>query len=63
MAEELDDTTAAELGHALVRWLIDEDPAGLARFVPDLDAGKVDDARAARLAHALVDLLQSLEVV
>jgi hypothetical protein len=63
MPEEIDDTTAAELGHALVRWLIDEDPAGIARFVPDLDASAVDDARAARLAHALVDLLQRLAVV
>jgi hypothetical protein len=63
MPEDIDDTTAAELGHALVRWLIDEDPAGVARLVPDLDARKVDDARAARLAHDLVDLLQRIEVV
>jgi hypothetical protein len=62
MPEEFDDTTAAELGHALVRWLIDEDPAGLARFVPGLDASAVDDARAARLAQSLVDLLQRLDV-
>jgi hypothetical protein len=62
MAEELDDFTAAEIGHALVRWLVDEDPAGLARFAPDLDPAKVDDAKAARIAHALVDLLKHIDI-
>jgi hypothetical protein len=62
MAEELDDTSAALIGHALVRWLIDEDPAALARFVPDLDAGAVDDAKAARIARTLVELLQRFAV-
>jgi hypothetical protein len=62
MAVELDDTTASLIGHALVRWLIDEDPAGVARFAPDLDASVVDDARAARIGHVLVDLLQHLDV-
>jgi hypothetical protein len=62
MPQELDDTSAALIGHALVRWLIDEDPADLARFVPDLDAGAVDDAKAARIAHALVELLQRIAV-
>jgi hypothetical protein len=62
MPDELDDTTAAEIGHALLRWLVDEDPAGLARFVPDLDPGVVDDARAARIGNVLVDLLQHLNV-
>jgi hypothetical protein len=62
MAEELDDTTAAEIGHALVRWLVDEDPAGVGRFAPDLDPGMIDDARAARIATVLVDLLQHLDV-
>ena len=38
MPDEIDDTTAAEIGHALIRWLVDDDPAGVARFVPDLDA-------------------------
>ena len=60
MPRELDDTTAAEVGHALIRWLIDEDPAGLARFVTDL--APVEDDRAARIGHSLVDLLQHLEV-
>jgi hypothetical protein len=62
MPEELDDTTAAEVGHALIRWLVDDDPAGVARFVPDLDPGVVDDARAARIGTVVVDLLQHLNV-
>ena len=62
MPDEIDDTTAAEIGHALIRWLVDDDPAGVARFVPDLDASVVDDARAARIGTVLVDLLQHLTV-
>jgi hypothetical protein len=62
MPDEIDDTTAAELGHALIRWLVDEDPAGVAQFAPDLDASVVDDARAARIGNVLVDLLQHLHV-
>jgi hypothetical protein len=62
MTDEVDDTTASELGHALLRWVIDEDPANVARFAPDLNASAVDDARAARLGHALADLLQGLDV-
>jgi hypothetical protein len=58
--EELDDTTAAEVGHALIRWLTDEDPAGVARFLPEL--GPVDDPRAARVGHAVVALLGQLDV-
>ena len=60
MPEELDDTTAAEVGHALVRWLVDEDPAGVARFMPDLDPSGVDDAKAARIASTLVELLSRI---
>ncbi len=62
MPDEIDDTTAAEIGHALIRWLVDDDPAGVARFVPDLDPSVVDDARAARIGNVLVDLLQHLTV-
>jgi len=62
MSDELDDGTAAQVGHALLRWLMDIDPAGVARFIPDLDPGAVDDARAARIGHALVALLQELDV-
>ncbi len=60
MPEEVDDTTAAEVGHALIRWFTDEDPAGVARFVPGL--APVDDARAARVGRAVVGLLQQLDV-
>lgn len=60
MASELDDTTAAEVGHAFVRWITDEDPAGVARFAPETDPTAVDDARASRIGHTLVDLLQHL---
>lgn len=62
MPDELDDTTAAEIGHALMRWLVDEDPAGVARFAPDIDLAVVDDARAARIGNVVVDLLQHLEI-
>jgi hypothetical protein len=62
MPDEIDDTTAAELGHALIRWLVDEDPAGVGQFAPDLDPSIVDDARAARIGNVLVDLLQHLNV-
>ncbi|MEO8897310.1 MAG: hypothetical protein ABI352_06955 [Candidatus Dormibacter sp.] len=62
MPDEIDDTTAAEIGHALIRWLVDDDPAGVARFAPDLDPSIVDDARAARVGNVLVDLLQHLSV-
>jgi hypothetical protein len=62
MLEEVDDSTAAQVGHALVRWLLDTDPAGVARFVPDLDPAIVDDAKAARMGHVVVDLLQQLKV-
>ncbi len=60
MPDELDDTTAAEVGHALIRWMTDEDPAGVARFVPDL--GPVDDPRAARVGQAVVALLRQIDV-
>jgi hypothetical protein len=62
MLEEVDDSTAAQVGHALLRWVLNDDPASLTRFVPDLDPTTVDDARAARIGHALVDLLQQLKV-
>jgi hypothetical protein len=62
MPDAIDDTTAALVGHALVRWLIDEDPGSVATFVPDLDAGEVDDAKAARIGRTLVELLQRIDV-
>ena len=62
MPQVLDDTTAAEIGHALVRWLVDEDAAGVGRFISDLDPTMIDDAKAARIAETLVDLLQHVNV-
>ena len=62
MGSELDDTTAAEVGHAFVRWITDEDPGGVGRFAPQTDPSSIDDARAARVGHSLVDLLQRLDI-
>ena len=62
MPDDVDDTTAAEVGHALLRWVADADPGGVARFAPDLDPSSVDDARAARVGRVLVELLQRLDV-
>lgn len=59
---DIDDTTAAQLGHALVRWLTDEDPATVARFVPDLDPSTIDDAKAARIGRTVLELLQRIDV-
>ena len=61
--EELDDTTAALIGHALVRYLVNDDPAGVARYIPDLDPSVVDDAKAARIAHTMVELLRHFTLV
>ena len=62
MPPELDDTTAAEIGHALLRWLIDEDPGAVGRFMSDLDPTTIDDAKAARIAQTLVDLLRRVSL-
>ena len=61
MAGEIDDTTAAQVGHALLRWVTDEDPGGVARFAPGVDPTTVDDAKAARIGHVLADLLANLD--
>ncbi|MGA8015702.1 MAG: hypothetical protein WCB85_07275 [Candidatus Dormiibacterota bacterium] len=56
--DSLSDQKAAEFGHAFIRWLTDEDPAGVARLFPDLDPHRVDDQAAADLGRAaLEDLL------
>lgn len=62
MPADLDDTTAALIGHAILRWLIDEDPASVGRYVPDLDVSTIDDAKAARIGHTVVELLQHFAV-
>lgn len=46
---------AAEFGHAFIRWLTDEDPAGVARLFPDLDPHGVDDSAAAELGRAVLE--------
>ena len=61
-SDDVDDTTAAEVGHALVRFFIDEDPAGVMRFAPNLDATTIDDAKAARIGRSIVAMLQQLDV-
>jgi hypothetical protein len=63
MPDQIDDTTAALLGHALVRWITNEDPAGVARFVPELEPSEIDDAKAARLGRTVMELLQRVDVV
>lgn len=62
MPEDLDDVTATEVGHALVRWITDEDPGGVANFLPDFVPSDVDDAKAARIGFSVVELLQRLGV-
>jgi hypothetical protein len=52
---ELTDEHAAAFGHALVRWLTDEDPAAVARFFPDLDPHQVDDRAAADVGRAVLE--------
>jgi len=62
MPAELDEQTATLVGHALLRWLVNEDPAGVGRFLPELDLTEVDDAKAARVGRTVVDLLARLDV-
>lgn len=62
MPEDLDDQTAAAVGHALVRWLIDEDPGGIGNFLPDFVASNIDDAKAARIGSTVIELLQGINV-
>ncbi len=53
--EDLTDEKAAEFGRTLVRWLTDEDPAGVARFFPDLDPHAVTDADASDIGRAVLE--------
>lgn len=62
MPQELDDETAAEVGHALVRWITNEDPGGVGNFLPDFVPSDVDDAKAARIGFSVVELLQRLNI-
>lgn len=53
--EELTDLQAAEFGHAFIRWLINEDPAEVAHFFPDLDPHAITDHDAAELGRAVLE--------
>jgi hypothetical protein len=56
--EELTDEKAAEFGHAFLRWLTDEDPAGVARYFPTLIPQEVKDDEASAIGRdVLEDLL------
>lgn len=53
--DELTDEKAAEFGRAFIRWLTDEDPAGVARYFPELDPHAVTDSAAADLGRAVLE--------
>jgi hypothetical protein len=53
--EELTDEKAAEFGRTFIRWLTDEDPAGVARFFPDLDPHAVNDSQASDVGRAVLE--------
>jgi hypothetical protein len=52
---ELTDEQATAFGHALLRWLTDEDPAQAARLFPTLDPHSVADAGAADLGRSVLE--------
>jgi hypothetical protein len=53
--EDLTDEKASEFGHALIRWLTDEDPAGVARFFPYLDPHAVNDTAASAIGRGVLE--------
>jgi hypothetical protein len=53
--DDLTDLQAAEFGHAFVRWLIDEDPAGVAHFFPNVDAHEINDRDATEIGRAVLE--------
>jgi hypothetical protein len=53
--EDLTDEKASEFGHSLIRWLTDEDPAGVARFFPDLDPHAVNDTAASAIGRGVLE--------
>jgi hypothetical protein len=56
--DDLNDEQAAEFGHAFIRWLVDEDPARVARFFPDLDPHAIPDTEASEIGrYVLEDLV------
>jgi hypothetical protein len=56
--DDLNDEKATEFGRAFIRWLVDEDPAGVARFFPSLDPHAIVDSEASEIGRfVLEDLL------
>jgi hypothetical protein len=53
--DELTDQQAAAFGHAFLRWVVDQDPAAVAHFYPDLDPHRVDDAEASGLGRSVLE--------
>jgi hypothetical protein len=51
----LTDEKAAEFGHTFIRWLTDEDPAGVARFFPNLDPHGINDRDASDIGRAVLE--------
>lgn len=62
MLQEPDDETATELGHSLIRWVVDEDPGGVGSFLPGFVPSDVEDDKAKRLGYAVIELLQRVDV-
>lgn len=52
---DLSEEQATEFGHALVRWVTDDDPAGVARLLAGLDPQTTDDDRAAAIGRAVIE--------
>ena len=52
---DLTDEQAAAFGHAFLRWITDDDPAGIAHFFPDLDPHRLDDAEAADVGRSVLE--------
>jgi hypothetical protein len=52
---ELTDAQATAFGHALLRWLTDEDPAEVAHLFPELDPHQVDDSSAAEIGRSVLE--------
>ena len=53
--EALTTEKAAEFGHTFIRWLTDEDPAGVAHFFPFLDPHAVNDREASEIGRAVLE--------
>lgn len=53
--DELTDLQATEFGRAFLRWIVDEDPAEVAHFFPDLDPHQVTDSEAAEVGRAVLE--------